>query len=52
LTRAAKPLLEKLGEVAKAGEAQLFKGFSDTELDELLAYLDRIYANVSGIKDD
>jgi MarR family transcriptional regulator for hemolysin len=52
LTKAAKPLLEKLGEVAKAGEAQLFKGFSDTELDELLAYLDRIYANVSGIKDD
>ncbi len=47
LTSAAEPLLQKLGEVAATSEHQLFLGFSDEELDNLLGYLDRIYANVS-----
>ena len=49
LTDASKPLLAKLGEVAQASEQQLFQGFSEHELNDLMTYLNRIYANVSVI---
>lgn len=46
LTKAAEPLLDKLGELAREGEQSVFRGFSDDELDTLKGYLDRIYKNV------
>ncbi|MFA7587748.1 MAG: MarR family transcriptional regulator [Novosphingobium sp.] len=45
LTRKSEPLLVVLAEVAQAGEAQLFKGFSEEELDQLESFLDRMYQN-------
>ena len=46
LTKAAEPLLDKLGELAREGEQSVFRGFSEDELDALKGYLDRIYKNV------
>ena len=45
LTKAAEPLLEKLGELAREGEKILFRGFSGDELAAFKSYLDRIYQN-------
>lgn len=47
LTPAAEPLLAKLATIASLGEARMFKGFNDEELDILAGFLDRIYENVS-----
>lgn len=47
LTEAAKPLLEKLGVIAKSSESRMFRGFEEDELFRLLGYLDRIHANIS-----
>ena len=46
LTKAAEPVLDKLGELAREGEKSVFRGFSDEELDALKGFLDRIYKNV------
>lgn len=46
LTPAAQPLLAKLEEIGAAGEARLFRGFSEVELDALDAALGRIHANL------
>ena len=46
LTKAAEPLLDKLGELAREGEQRIFRGFSDDELEAFKGYLDRIYNNV------
>ena len=46
LTKAAEPLLDKLGELARDGEQRIFHGFSDEELEAFKGYLDRIYNNV------
>jgi MarR family transcriptional regulator, transcriptional regulator for hemolysin len=46
LTKAAEPLLAKLGELADQGEKSVFRGFSDDELVTLKGYLDRLYKNV------
>jgi MarR family transcriptional regulator, transcriptional regulator for hemolysin len=46
LTKAAEPLLAKLGEIAVGGEKSVFRGFSDEELTTLKGYLDRLYKNV------
>jgi MarR family transcriptional regulator, transcriptional regulator for hemolysin len=46
LTKAAEPLLAKLGELADHGEKSVFRGFSDDELVALKGYLDRLYKNV------
>ena len=46
LTKAAEPLLDKLGELARDGEQRIFRGFSDEELEAFKGYLDRIYNNV------
>ena len=44
----AAPILEKLGEIAKASEANLFRGVDDAELEQVSATLAKIYANVTG----
>ncbi|MCJ2181645.1 MarR family transcriptional regulator [Novosphingobium sp. 1949] len=44
-TRAADPLLAQLSHVASLSEAELFEGFSDAEMKQLLGLLDRIYEN-------
>lgn len=49
LTDAAQPLLEKLAEIAREGEEEMFKGFSPEDLDRLEELLNRIYENVSRI---
>ncbi|MCB2076624.1 MAG: MarR family transcriptional regulator [Novosphingobium sp.] len=46
LTDAATPMLEKLAEIGKQSEEVMFKGFTDEDLDNLLAYLDKIYENI------
>jgi MarR family transcriptional regulator for hemolysin len=45
LTKAAEPLLEKLGELARTGEHMLFRGFSEEELETFKGFLDRLYKN-------
>jgi DNA-binding MarR family transcriptional regulator len=47
LTPTAEPLVEQLAAIAKASEEQLFKEFSEKELDQLGDFMDRLYANVS-----
>ena len=47
LSASAQPLLDKITEVAKRGEARVFKDFSEEELAQLRGYLDRIYDNLS-----
>lgn len=47
VTEAAAPVLAALGEAATENEAQLFKGFSDAELEQMCAFMDRIHANAS-----
>lgn len=47
ITKAAEPLLEQLGEVARSGEDNVFRGFTVEELENFKVYLDRLYRNVS-----
>ncbi|MCX7864744.1 MAG: MarR family transcriptional regulator [Novosphingobium sp.] len=47
LTPAAEPLLDQLAAIARQGEERLFDGFSDKELDQLIDFMDRLYANAS-----
>ena len=50
LTKAAEPLIEKLGEIARESEQSVFRNFSSDELETLKTYLDRIYKNVGDRK--
>ncbi len=47
LTPAAQPLMAKLEQFGADGEKRLFRGFSEAELDTLVAMLDRIHCNLS-----
>ena len=47
LTEAAGPLLDKLGKIANESEERMFRDFSESEVEQLLEYMDRIYDNVS-----
>ena len=47
ITPAAEPLLNQLAELAKTGEEQFFKGFTQDELEQLQKYLERLYDNAS-----
>ena len=47
ITPSAEPLLAKLADLAKSGEEQLFRGFSEDELNQLRLLLDRLYENAS-----
>ena len=47
LTPAAGPLLAKLEEIGRAGEQVVFRGFSNSELDQLDALLDRVHRNLT-----
>lgn len=47
LTEKATPVLDKLAGIAKDNEENIFRGFSSDELDQLQAYLDRIYRNMT-----
>jgi DNA-binding MarR family transcriptional regulator len=47
LTDAARPLLDQLGKIADEGEEKMFHGFSDSEVEQLRDYMNRIYDNVS-----
>jgi MarR family transcriptional regulator, transcriptional regulator for hemolysin len=46
LAPGAQPILDTLDEVAKGHEAAMFAGFSDSDLDKLLALLDVVAANL------
>jgi MarR family transcriptional regulator, transcriptional regulator for hemolysin len=46
LTQAAEPLLAQLGDVARAGEEQMFKGFGSEELDQLGELIGRLQHNL------
>lgn len=47
LTPAAEPLLAKLSEIGRNGEQEIFRGFSEAELNTLEDSLDRIYRNLA-----
>ena len=47
LTPAAQPLLDKLDEIAKSREAEIFAGFEADDLEKLDALLDNIARNLS-----
>lgn len=47
LTPAAEPLLAKLYDIGRAGEKDIFRGFSDAEIQMLEDYLERIYQNLT-----
>jgi MarR family transcriptional regulator for hemolysin len=47
LTSAAQAVMEKLNEVAKIHEAELFAGFDDADLKRLEALLDEVARNIS-----
>lgn len=47
LTGAAGPLLDTLAAVARDFEERMFKGFSDSELEQFQSFMDRIYENSS-----
>jgi MarR family transcriptional regulator, transcriptional regulator for hemolysin len=50
LAPAAQPLLDKLDELAKLHEAEIFEGFSNEDLDKLDGLLDAIARNVSAAR--
>ena len=50
LTPAAQPLLDKLDEVAKTREAEIFAGFEVEDLEKLDALLDMIARNLSAVR--
>ncbi|MGH6743948.1 DNA-binding MarR family transcriptional regulator [Novosphingobium sp. PhB57] len=47
LTDEAKPLLDQLGEIANEREERMFQGFSESEIEQLRSYMNRIYDNIS-----
>lgn len=47
VTDLAQPLLTRLGTIAAESEQRMFHGFSDTEIEQLLNFMNRIYENVS-----
>jgi MarR family transcriptional regulator, transcriptional regulator for hemolysin len=47
LTPQAEPLLAKLSAIGKEGEERIFSGFSEAELANLEALLDRVYRNLA-----
>lgn len=47
VTKAAEPLLAKLADLARDGEAQVFKGFSEEDLVQFNAYIERLFKNIS-----
>ncbi|MCK9542472.1 MAG: MarR family transcriptional regulator [Novosphingobium sp.] len=49
LTSLAEPLMTKLTTAARVLEDKVFAGLSDEELGQLVASLDKMYANLSGI---
>ncbi|MFD1613247.1 MarR family winged helix-turn-helix transcriptional regulator [Sphingomonas tabacisoli] len=51
LTPAAHEVLDKIGEIARAREAEIFKGLGPQELEALLASINRIYRNVTETSD-
>ena len=50
LTPAAQPLLERLGEIAKAHEDETFAGFNEEDLARLEGLLDKIAANLAACR--
>ena len=46
VTQAAEPLLAKLAEVARTSEEHIFRGFSETELDQFNGFIDRVFKNL------
>lgn len=51
LAPAAQPVLDKLDELAKIHEANVFAGFSDSDLEKLHDLLDLIAQNVSASRE-
>jgi MarR family transcriptional regulator for hemolysin len=49
-TAAAQAVLQKLDEVAKIHEAELFAGFDDSDLQKLEALLDEVARNISACR--
>ncbi len=47
ITDAAPPLLERLSQLAQAGEVRIFGNFSESELETFTSLLDKLYANLS-----
>jgi hypothetical protein len=50
LAAGAQPVLDKLDEVAKGHEAEIFAGFSNADLDKLDELLEAIARNLSAAK--
>jgi MarR family transcriptional regulator for hemolysin len=50
LTPAAQPLLDKLDEIAKSREAEIFAGFEADDLEKLDTLLDNIARNLSATR--
>ena len=50
LTPAAQPLLDKLDEIAKSREAEIFAGFEADDLEKLDKLLDAIASNLSATR--
>ena len=47
VTDKVKPMLEQLGEIAKASESRVFNGLSEEELEQMSALLDKVYRNLT-----
>lgn len=47
ITDAAAPLLDQLSNIAETFEQQMFKGFSEDELDQFKELIDRVHDNMS-----
>jgi MarR family transcriptional regulator for hemolysin len=50
ITAGAQPVLDKLDEVAKSHEAEIFAGFSNADLDKLDELLEAIARNLSAAR--
>lgn len=47
VTDKAKPILEQLGEIARASEGRVFQGLSEDDLGQLSRLLDKVYRNLA-----
>jgi MarR family transcriptional regulator for hemolysin len=47
VTDKVKPMLERLGEIARASEGRVFRNMSDEELEQLSTLLDKVYRNLA-----
>jgi len=47
VTDKAKPILEQLGEIARASEGRVFQGLSEDDLEQLSRLLDKVYRNLA-----